>query len=125
MFFIGVFGIEDKEKEIKIIEKIQCKSCNKIERGKLIKSFRYFHFFFIPLFKWNEEYYLVCESCNKVFSIPKDKGKGIESGDNIEITYWDLKEINTNYNYTSVCNACKKIVDSKYDYCPYCGNKLR
>ena len=125
MFFIGIFGIENKEKEIKIIEKLQCKSCNNVTRGKLVKSFTYFHFFFIPLFKWNEEYYVICESCRKVFSIQKDKGKAIEKDNSIEVTYWDLKEVNTNYSYTSVCNSCKKIVDSEYEYCPYCGNKLR
>ena len=49
MFFIGVFGIEDKEKEIKIIRNFQCKNCSISNGGKINKTFTYFHFFFIPI----------------------------------------------------------------------------
>lgn len=35
MFFIGVFGIENKDKEIKTLDNINCKSCNKTIVGKL------------------------------------------------------------------------------------------
>lgn len=45
MFFIGIFGIENKDKEIKIIDNITCKRCNKIIRGKLMKNYDFFHFF--------------------------------------------------------------------------------
>ncbi|NRY51380.1 hypothetical protein FHU26_001927 [Clostridium beijerinckii] len=37
MFFIGIFGIENKNKEIKILDNLNCKKCNKVFRGKLIK----------------------------------------------------------------------------------------
>ena len=77
MFFIGIFGIESKSKEIKILENLQCKKCNLKTKGKLIKTFDCFHFFFIPLFKWNESYYVVCNRCNSVYEIPKEKGKEI------------------------------------------------
>ena len=103
MFFIGVFGIENKNKEIKYIENLNCKNCNNIVRGKLIKSFSFFHFFFIPIFKWNEKYYVICEGCNSVFSIPQEKGKATEKGENIHITYWDLNEVSGRNNRCSHC----------------------
>ena len=93
-----------------------------------MKRYDFFHFFFIPLFKWNIEYYIVCSSCNSVYSIPKEKGKSIEDGEDIQITYWDLNEMNSNsYGYNAVhrCSNCSKEVDSNFDYCPYCGNKIR
>lgn len=129
MFFIGIFGIENKAKEIKIINNFICKSCNRLTIGRVIKHYEFFHFFFIPIFKWNEKYYVECESCKKIFSISKEKGKLIEKGENIELTYWNLNEINNTYGYdyniNNVCNNCGKVVDSDYKYCPYCGYKIK
>ena len=45
MFFIGVFGMENKDKEIEILNNISCKKCNKIVTGRLIKNFDFFHIF--------------------------------------------------------------------------------
>lgn len=129
MFFIGVFGIENKEKEIKILNNFTCKSCSRLTNGRVIKHYEFFHFFFIPIFKWNEKYYVECNSCRGIFSISKEKGKMIERGENIELTYWDLQEVNNsygyNYNKNNVCKNCGKIVDCEYIYCPYCGNKVK
>lgn len=129
MFFIGIFGIENKEKEIKITNNFTCKSCNRLTIGRIIKHYEFFHFFFIPIFKWNEKYYVECGSCKKIFSISKEKGKSIEKGEDIELTYWDLNEVNNsyeyNYNINTVCNNCGKVVASEYRYCPYCGKEIK
>lgn len=128
MFFIGIFGVDNKEKEIKILNNIVCKNCNISNGGKLIKTFTYFHFSFIPIFKWNEKYYVICSGCNSIFSISNEKGKAIEKGENIEITYWDLNEVNDNYsNYYAIqrCPKCNREVDRTFEYCPYCGEKIK
>ena len=129
MFFIGVFGIENKQKIIKTIDNIQCRYCNMSTNGKLIKEYDYFHFFFIPLFKWNESYYVVCNNCNSIYSIPKEKGKAVENGEDIQITYWDLKEAhspydNNFYGGSTICTRCGKAVEADFDFCPYCGEKI-
>ena len=128
MFFIGIFGIENKEKEIKKLNELCCKNCNIASELILIKIFTFFHFFFIPLFKWNENYYVVCRKCGSVYSILKEKGKSIEKGENIEITYWDLNEVKNSYGgYYSVkrCSKCNREVESSFEYCPYCGEKIK
>lgn len=130
MFFIGIFGIENKRKEIKIINNINCKTCNKNINGKLIKEYDFFHFFFIPLFKWNESYYMICSNCNTVYSISKEKGKAIERGEDINITYWDLNITNSVYSDNfyygrSICTRCGKEIDPYFDFCPYCGEKIK
>lgn len=129
MFFIGIFGIENKEKEIKVINNLTCKICNRLSMARVIKHYEFFHFFFIPIFKWNEKYYVECGSCKKIFSISKEKGKMIERGENIDITYWDLNKVNNvygyDYNINSVCKNCGKVVDSEYKYCPYCGREIK
>jgi RNA polymerase subunit RPABC4/transcription elongation factor Spt4 len=129
MFFIGIFGIESKEKEITIIDNINCNRCKSTVKGHLIKSYDFFHFFFIPIFKWNEKYYLVCENCNEVYGVKKEKGKAIESGENINITYWDLydldqKQYGSNVYGKTICSNCKNEVDGNFKFCPYCGTKI-
>lgn len=130
MFFIGVFGIEGKQEEIKTIENISCKRCCQNTRGKLIKSYSCFHFFFIPLFKWNESYYLVCSNCNTFYNISKEKGKRIERGEDISITYWDLQENNFNNDYYNtynnhICPRCGRKIESDFEFCPYCGERIK
>lgn len=130
MFFIGVFGVQNKQKEVKYLNSIPCRNCNDGSRGKLIKTFNFFHFFFIPLFRWNEKYYVVCDDCNAVYEIPKDKGKRIENGEESEITYWDLQPVETRYHngsYTAgnKCNNCGRTVEADFEFCPYCGARLR
>ncbi|WP_252224332.1 zinc-ribbon domain-containing protein [Clostridium sp. ZBS2] len=128
MFFIGVFGIENKDKEIKKIENISCEKCNKNVIATLIKNFDFFHFFFIPLFKWNESYYLVFDDCNTIYDISKEKGKAIERNEDISITYWDLQKSRnqgTKNNYeTEKCPYCNGYLEKKFKYCPYCGRKI-
>lgn len=129
MFFIGIFGIENKNKEIKILDNLNCKKCNKVFRGKLIKNFNYFHFFFIPLFRWNIKYYIICDGCGTNFSISVDKGKAIENNEPVNITYWDLDELeSSNYreNYNSgICRNCGMEVDPSFQFCPHCGNRIK
>lgn len=131
MFFIGIFGIESGQKEIKILNNVPCKACNVNTTGQLIKTFSLFHFFFIPIFKWNEMYYIKCSRCSTIYEIPKDKGKKIENGENIDITYWDLNEIDNghsdNYYYSpkNICPSCGKRLEGDYKYCPYCGKHLK
>lgn len=130
MFFIGVFGIESKEKEIKILNNLNCKNCNLAVTGKLIKSFSFFHFFFIPIFKWNEKYYVMCDNCKIVYGISKEKGKAIERGENVSITYWDLQEVyneyyNNNYYESKKCSNCGSTVETNFKYCPYCGARVK
>jgi hypothetical protein len=127
MFFIGIFGIENKDKLIKVLNNINCKNCNQIISGRLIKNFDFFHFFFIPLFKWNEKYYFICDNCKTVYSILKEKGKGIERGEKLELSYWDLQDMSTNYyncHEIKRCNNCGKEVESNFKYCPHCGAKI-
>lgn len=129
MFLIGVFGIENKDKQIKILDNLNCKKCSCNVSARLIKNFDFFHFFFIPIFKWNERYYVVCEQCNTLYSIKKEKGKAIEQGENINITYWDLEEVNKEYYNEKyfkgkICENCGNKLEGEFKYCPYCGSKI-
>lgn len=126
MFFFGIFGIQNKEKEIADLPKVQCRDCSNSHGGKLIKTYNYFHFFFIPLIKWNEKYFVICRGCNSIYEISKEKGKDIENGADANITYWDLKPVDTG-GYSARadrCGNCGREIKHDFEYCPYCGKKL-
>lgn len=126
MFFIGVFGIEEKHKEIRNIQNIVCKDCERMTTYELIETYSFFHFFFIPIFRWNYRYYLKCRSCNTVFKIPKELGESLKMGENLSINNADLNYAFREENVASItkCNNCGREVDYKFQYCPHCGHKL-
>ncbi|AOR23591.1 zinc ribbon domain-containing protein [Clostridium taeniosporum] len=128
MFFIGVFGIENKDKEIKNLENIICEKCNENVTAKLIKNFDFFHFFFIPILKWNESYYLICNKCNTIYEISNEKGKAIEKNEDVSISYWDLQKSRNQYsinNYAiNKCPYCDEKLENNFNYCPHCGKEI-
>ncbi|SEF39839.1 zinc-ribbon family protein [Caloramator fervidus] len=123
MFFIGIFGIEPKEEEVKDINNIICKKCGRISSYKLIKQYNVFHFFFIPIYKWNKKYYLISRCCETIFEISTEYGQRLEKEDDIVINDYELHEITFNYWYKK-CPNCLREVDVSYNYCPYCGEKI-
>lgn len=129
MFFIGIFGVEDKQKEIKTIKNLSCKNCDGFSGITLFKQYTCFHLFFIPLFKWNIRYCLVCNTCNIVYEISKEKGMRVEQGEDTAITYWDLKleeaQYSAGYHCNNKCKNCGRAIDIQFEYCPYCGEKRK
>lgn len=131
MFFIGIFGVEDKQKEVKTIKNLSCKNCDGFSGLTLLKQYTFFHLFFIPLFKWNIRYYLICNTCNTLYEISKEKGMRVEKGEDNAITYWDLKPLESQYfngygynNYNNYkCKNCGRVIETHFEYCPYCGKK--
>lgn len=125
MFFIGIMGIDVKSKEIRDINNITCKHCGRFGMYKLVKEYSYFHFFFIPLFRWGVKYYLISRCCQNVFSISKEKGKRLEDGLD---TFVDTDELQYEYNgkgqAKNNCFNCGSVIDSSFEYCPRCGNKV-
>ncbi len=124
MFFIGVFGINQKMSEIKELPPMMCKSCRQTERLTLFKCYHQFHFFFIPIFKWNVQYYIQCSSCETVANIPLEKGRLLEAGETLELTLWDQEIVEPSEKRKRYCQACHEIVEGNFIYCPFCGQKL-
>lgn len=129
MFFFGVFGIENREKEIGDIKNVICKSCGSLTSYNLIKVYYVFHIFFIPVIKWGERYYLKSRCCNAVFEITKELGKKLERDSSVPFDNSDMSEMYSEGSSmkcgTITCRNCGRQVDSSYEYCPYCGTKMR
>lgn len=126
MFFIGIFGVEMKEKEIKDIQNKICKICGSMTALRLFKTYSYFHIFFIPLFKWNIKYYVISRCCNTMFEIPEEIGKALEGGRDIPLSDEDMRPVypDGRDNYV-ICPECRRPIDNNFSYCPYCGARLK
>lgn len=130
MFFFGIFGISNKEKELRDINNVVCKKCRTMTTYKLIKVYNFFHIFFIPIIRWGQRYYLKSRCCNTIFEINPDLGGRLEQGEDVYIEDKDMTEVYSDYerkfyNEEVVCLACKNKVNTSFTYCPHCGERLK
>jgi DNA-directed RNA polymerase subunit RPC12/RpoP len=125
MFFIGIFGIESKEKEIKTFGNVVCPDCGKYTQAVLYESYTYFHIFFIPTFRWNRRYFLRLRCCGAVYEAPADYAKQLKDADSIDFSR--LQKVSSGFggyeDFWAVCPKCGKSFDKSFAYCPYCGTK--
>lgn len=132
MFFIGIFGIEEKAKAIRQIEVSMCPFCTKRGTHTLFKVYSYFHFFFIPIFRWNVRYLLQTSCCNRVYLITNAQlAHDLERGIDVPITLADVelfRRFDQDFGYedarSDFCPNCQRRVSKTFLYCPYCGSKL-
>ena len=90
MFFVGVFGIQDKTKEIHREQNVICPVCGSYDSYQLFKTYTYFHFFFIPLWKWNYRFFIKTRCCNRFCQIDQEIGTRIEKGETVIVSDSDL-----------------------------------
>lgn len=123
MFFIGIFGINRTEKTIGEYSSSLCPSCHSISNFEIIKEYSYFHFFFIPVYKWNIKYYIKPDSGSSIYELESSIGQLYEKGERPQIREEDLHPVQTLLP-NKVCRYCQSNVESGYSYCPFCGKKL-
>ncbi|NLP00657.1 MAG: zinc ribbon domain-containing protein [Clostridiaceae bacterium] len=123
MFFIAFFGIQDENKHIGTYNNIVCPSCGRLDRYEIHKSYRYFHIFFIPAFRWNVKYIVKTTCCGSLYELDPAVGKEFEKNPNTEIKKENLHPINS-YLPFKYCSNCKTNVPAEFNYCPYCGGNL-
>ncbi len=116
MFFIGVFGINNRSKVLADVE-FKCTGCIETT-AELIVNYSCFEIFFLPVYKYNKKYFLRCRKCESVYWI-NDSNIG-EILSNKKVDYSDVKEVI--YQKHS-CRSCGKTISDRYEYCPNCGEK--
>lgn len=124
MFF--VFGTDARQKEVKRLDKFLCKRCNEESSASVIRAYKCFHLFFIPIIKYRSMYYIQCEDCGAVHELSDEKAKAIVSGGKDSITIWDVDLLTKDAKgkNNSLCNECNGAINESYNYCPHCGKKL-
>lgn len=119
MFFFGIFGIQDKEKILRNFSGIVCPNCDKLSRAELITSYRYLHFFFIPVFKWNKKYYVLLRCCKSLYEANEMYAQELKTSDDIDFS--KLYKVTTPDN---ICPGCGNYINPAFNYCPFCGQQL-
>lgn len=118
MFFIGVFGIQDRKKKICEPEGA-CSDCGR-ESMELIQTERIFHFFFLPVFHWNRRFFLACRACGSWAEISQERAERLMAGDHVGP--WDMPQ--TVSREERRCLACGHLGQEGDRYCAKCGAKL-
>lgn len=123
MFFIGVFGINQKREELGTYNNVVCPSCGSYTRLAISKSYSYFHIFFVPTFRWNQRYFARSCCCGALFELDGDIGRAFENGENPKIEDSHMHLLSAKGHY-SLCPDCGARLEDSHVYCPYCGRRL-
>ena len=121
MFFI--MGISQGQKKLDYNDINICSCCGKYSSIEIYMAYYYFMLFFIPLIKWNKEYYVKTNCCNKVAKLDKEIGLCIQKGENISIDF-DKLDFGCDKDSVKICSVCKYTTTEDFTYCPKCSNKL-
>ena len=118
MFFIGVFGIGNKNKNLGEVT-FKCTGCIG-DKFSLLELSRSFDIFFIPVCKYSKEYIIVCNKCRSVYKLKNDSiTKVLEKR---EVEYEDIEKIILE---TNTCPYCGTNIAGSFSYCPKCGKSLK
>jgi hypothetical protein len=121
-FFIGIFGIESGDKIVWQKDNVAC-PCGKYGQAKLRMEYEYFHFFFIPLFKWNKRYSLIMGCCGTTYDVPQEEAELIRHQGIINFARLRKRSGFGNWEM-SRCPSCGYPADQGFQYCPKCGRRL-
>jgi len=119
MFFIGIFGIQNKYRIVKEFYNVVCPNCDRLSRIELVETYDYFHFFFIPLFRWNFKYYLKARCCNSLYEVDKDYFHELKNSNTI-----DFNRVRSVYSNPNICPNCGGFINPGFSFCPHCGQRL-
>jgi RNA polymerase subunit RPABC4/transcription elongation factor Spt4 len=123
MFFVGIFGVNQTQKSIGTKNNIICPACNAWSHWEIYVTYSYFHIFFIPVYKWNQRYYVKSACCSSIYELDPQIAQQYEKDQNFEIKAEHLQPVNTYLPY-NICKNCKSRIELGYKFCPYCGQKL-
>jgi hypothetical protein len=122
MFFIGIFGIQNKDEKIGVINNTECISCGSLTKLDVYKRYSYFHIFFIPVYKWKFEYYAIPYCCKRACILKEEAGQNIEKGLKSAIIPEDCIQVISSSN--NHCPYCNINLPQDFKYCPHCGRAL-
>ena len=128
MIFIG--GISQGRKILDYVRTVICGCCGRYGRYEVIMTYTYFSFFFIPLFKWNRQFYVRMTCCGAVYSLDQEVGQKILAGQDVEIRSEDLTLVQggdgsgTYGRMKKHCSRCGYETCEDFEYCPKCGERF-
>ena len=123
MFFI--MGITQGRKEFNFNQMVICNHCGSYGRYQVYMTYMCLSLFFLPVFKWNKQYYVQMSCCHTLYALDPVIGKRIDRGEDIEILPEHLTEVQTGWRSRyKRCGNCGFETQEDYEYCPKCGRKF-
>lgn len=127
MFFI--FGIDNRSKPIEYLKTIICLKCGAYGRYQITMTYMCFSLFFIPVWRWNRQYFVTMSCCNAVYCLDREIGKALARGEQVDIKDQDLTLVREGSRSTpewslkKTCSGCGYEMEEAHLYCPKCGMK--
>ncbi|CVI73499.1 hypothetical protein BN3660_03142 [Eubacteriaceae bacterium CHKCI004] len=123
MFFI--MGITQGRKDFNFNQMVICSHCGSYGRYQVYMTYMCLSLFFLPVFKWNKQYYVQMSCCHTLYALDPVIGKRIDRGEDIEILPEHLTEVQTGWRSRyKRCGNCGFETQEDYEYCPKCGRKF-
>lgn len=118
-----MMGINSQSKELDFNQMVICDACGSYGRYVVYMTYTVFSLFFIPIFKWNKQYFVKMSCCDSLYILDAQTGKKIEYGENVSIQQENLTLVQKS-NKPYYCPQCGYLLNTEFEYCPKCGTKL-
>lgn len=122
MFFI--MGITDGQKQLDFNQTILCGNCGGYGRYEVFMAYTVLTLFFIPVFRWNRQYFVRTTCCNALYRLDREVGKRIARGENVVLSDRDLQPLGAGQGSVKQCGFCGFTTTEDYEYCPKCGRRF-
>jgi len=124
MFFMA--GVTQDRKELDYDRMVICEACGRYGHLRVFMTCMVLSIFFIPVFRWNRQYFVEMSCCGSIYTLDPEKGRQIERGISCEIEQADLVRVGAGTPGAGVlhCPDCGYTTNEDFQYCPRCGRKL-
>ncbi len=124
MFFI--MGIDPRHKQLQYNNSVFiCDRCGQYGRYEVFMTYMCFSLFFIPIFKWNKQYFVRTTCCNAQYELDANIGLAIARGNDVEIRPEHLRMMGGSAQSSyKRCSQCGFSTTEDFRYCPSCGKEF-
>lgn len=120
-----IMGINSKQKQFNYDKMFICERCGQYGRYEVFMTYMCFSLFFIPIIKWNKQYYARTTCCRTLYALDSEIGKVIAKGNDVEIKPEHLLKVQgQSYETLKRCSQCGYTTSEKFDFCPKCGKEF-
>ena len=95
MFFI--MGVTQGRKEFGFAQRMICAKCGRSGSYIVFMTYSVLTLFFIPVFKWNRQYFVRTSCCGTVYLLDPEVGRIVARGGQVDIRPQDLQEVSAGW----------------------------
>ena len=124
MFFI--MGIDPRHKQLQYNNSVFiCDRCGQYGRYEVFMTYMCFSLFFIPILKWNKQYFVRTTCCKAQYELDPNIGLAIARGNDVEIRPEHLRLVGGSAQSSyKRCSQCGFSTTEDFRYCPSCGKEF-